>query len=44
MFEKGKAKENRKGRKCQWKKSFVDDLVNTIVENEKYGQKLYAVS
>ena len=35
LFEKGKAKKNRKGRKCQWKKGFVDDLVNTIVENEK---------
>ena len=40
MFKKGKAKKNRKGRKCQWKESFVDDLVDIIVENEKYRQKL----
>ena len=40
MFKKGKAKKNRKGRKCQWKESFLDDLVDIIVENEKYRQKL----
>ena len=26
--------------KCQWKGSFVDDLVDIIVENKKYRQKL----
>ena len=40
MFKKENAKKNRKGRKCQWKESFVDDLVDIIVENEKYRQKL----
>ena len=40
MFKKGYAKKNRKGRKCQLKESFVDDLVDIIVENEKYRQKL----
>ena len=40
MFKKGKAKENRKGRKYQWKESFVDDLVDIKVENEKYRQIL----
>ena len=40
MFKKGKAKENRKGRKYQWKESFVDDLVDIKVENEKYRQML----
>ena len=40
LFKKGKAKKNRKGRKCQRKENFVDDLVNLIVENEKYRQKL----
>ena len=40
MFKKGNAKKNRKGRKFQWKESFVDDLVDIIVENEKYRQKL----
>ena len=39
MFKKVNTK-NRKGRKCQWKESFVDDLVDIIVENEKYRQKL----
>ena len=39
MFKKVNAK-NKKGRKCQWKESFVDDLVDIIVENEKYKQKL----
>ena len=40
MFKKGKAKENKKGRKYQWKESFVDDLVDIKVENEKYRQML----
>ena len=40
MFRKGNAKKNRKVRKYQWKESFVDDLVDIIVENEKYRQKL----
>ena len=40
MFKKGKAKKNRKGRKCQWKESFVVGLVDIIVGNEKQWQKL----
>ena len=40
MFKKGNVKKKRKGRQCQWKESFVDDLVNIIVENEKYRQLL----
>ena len=40
MFKKGNAKKNRKGRKCQWKESFVSDIDDIIVENEKYRQKL----
>ena len=40
MFKKGNAKKNRKRKKFQWKESFVDDLVDIIVENEKYRQKL----
>ena len=40
MFQKRNAKKNRKGRTCQWKESFVDDLVDIILENEKYRQKL----
>ena len=39
MFLKGKAKKNRKGRKCQWKENFVDDLADIIVKNGKYRQK-----
>ena len=34
MFKK------RKGRKCQWKESFVDDLADAVVENEKHRLKL----
>ena len=40
LFKKGNVKKKRKGRQCQWKESFVDDLVNIIVENEKYRQLL----
>ena len=40
MFRKGNTKKNRKVRKYRWKESFVDDLVDIIVENEKYRQKL----
>ena len=40
MFKKENAKKNRKGIKCQWKESFVDDLVDIIVKNAKYRQLL----
>eukprot|EP00794_Sanderia_malayensis_P021050 gene21050-23105_t len=31
--------ENKKGRKCVWKESFVDDLVDVILDNQKYKEK-----
>ena len=40
MFKKSKVKKNRKGKKCHWRERFVYDLVNIIVENEKYRKKL----
>ena len=40
VFLKKSNKLKKKGRKCQWSETLVNDLVDIIVENDKYRQKL----
>ena len=44
VFLKKKNKLKKKGRKCQWSETLGKDLVNIIVENDKYRQKLLMTS
>ena len=35
-----KKQSNKKGRKSQWPENTVNDLVDVIIDNEKYKEKL----